>query len=323
VYSTVSCPRCGRKMRIPRDAPAGSVGQCPDPACGQKFTFARPKKGAPEVRQGSGPVSLPVLEDAPTEPALAVATDPAEPADEDIHPEAPTRLAYPKAPSMEAQPPRRPLIDPMQSSVVGERAIGDDEPSGSGLSDVAAGAAPAPVPEAGSLLNLAGQGVLLRPLRRSDAALVEQWITDAEWLRVESPTTAALAHHLQPDAHPRPAPAAMFGVSQIEDGKLIGTVGLFELDHRHRTGRLEIRLGEDDARGKGFRTEACRLMINHGFRELNLQRIWALVHHHDPRGRGAYKRSGLREEGRLRSAYYCDGRYWDITVMGILISEFE
>lgn len=84
-----------------------------------------------------------------------------------------------------------------------------------------------------------------------------------------------------------------------------------------------IVIGEKDCWGKGYGTEVTRLMVWHGFQNLNLNRIWLNVYDFNPRGIRAYEKAGFKKEGALRQAMYAEGKYHDTFVMGILREEWE
>jgi RimJ/RimL family protein N-acetyltransferase len=81
-------------------------------------------------------------------------------------------------------------------------------------------------------------------------------------------------------------------------------------------------LGEPEEWGKGYGSEATRLVLRYAFETLNLNRVWLHVYEYNERGLRAYEKAGFRREGRLRQEMFRDGRYWDTIVMGILRDEW-
>jgi RimJ/RimL family protein N-acetyltransferase len=63
--------------------------------------------------------------------------------------------------------------------------------------------------------------------------------------------------------------------------------------------------------------------MEHGFAELNLNRIWLAVLADNVRAERLYRSLGFREEGRLRDAQYKRGRYLDVILMALLRREFS
>ena len=89
----------------------------------------------------------------------------------------------------------------------------------------------------------------------------------------------------------------------------------------HRTAELQIRIGEGAERGAGRGSEAVVLLLNFGFRDLNLNRIFLHVFANNEPALRMYEKVGFTREGVLRRAAYIDGSYVDIVVMGILREE--
>ena len=105
----------------------------------------------------------------------------------------------------------------------------------------------------------------------------------------------------------------------LNDGNLlIGNVSLMEVNNIYRTATVGIFIGEAEHRGKGFGTEAMRLIVEYGFRTLNLHNIMLTVHSDNMRAIASYKKVGFTEFGRQREARYVDGRYLDTVYMEVL-----
>ena len=100
----------------------------------------------------------------------------------------------------------------------------------------------------------------------------------------------------------------------------LGVGGLEDIQRRARTAELGLWLAEPHW-GRGYGTDAVRTICRFGFREMNLRRIALHVYDMNPRGARAYEKVGFREEGRLRSDQFVDGRHSDLIVMGLLAGE--
>ncbi|MNN74218.1 putative ribosomal N-acetyltransferase YdaF [compost metagenome] len=74
--------------------------------------------------------------------------------------------------------------------------------------------------------------------------------------------------------------------------------------------------------GKGIATEVARSMLEFGFRELKLQRIYATCR---PENTGSYKvmeKIGMKREGHLREHFLKNGKWQDSYLYSILESEY-
>lgn len=103
--------------------------------------------------------------------------------------------------------------------------------------------------------------------------------------------------------------------------RLIGTCALSQLDGDNGSSTYHITIGEKDAWGHGYGTEATRLMLDHAFRTLGLHRIALSVFEFNERAIRSYVSCGFVIEGRAREAIWRDGRWWDELSMSILESE--
>ena len=106
-------------------------------------------------------------------------------------------------------------------------------------------------------------------------------------------------------------------------GRLIGSCAFSQLDPDNGSVLYHITIGERDAWGKGYGTEATRLMLDHAFGTLGLHRVALSVFSFNERAIRSYEKVGFAVEGRSREAIWRDGRYWDELQMSILAEEWR
>jgi len=106
-------------------------------------------------------------------------------------------------------------------------------------------------------------------------------------------------------------------------GRLIGSCAFSQMDPDNGSAMFHITIGEKREWGRGFGTEATRLMLEHAFNSLGLHRVALAVFEFNERAVRAYKRNGFKIEGRAREAIWRDGRWWDELSMSILQSEWR
>ena len=104
--------------------------------------------------------------------------------------------------------------------------------------------------------------------------------------------------------------------------RLIGSCAFSQVDGENGSAMYHITIGEKDAWGRGLGTEATRLMLDHAFDTLELNRVGLSVFSFNTRAIRAYEKVGFRHEGRLREAIRRDGSFWDEIQMGILREEW-
>ena len=108
-----------------------------------------------------------------------------------------------------------------------------------------------------------------------------------------------------------------------ETGRLIGSCAFSQVDGENGSAMYHITIGEKDVWGRGYGTEATRLMLDHAFGSLGLHRIALTVFEFNERAIRAYRRCGFVVEGRARESIWRDGRWWDELAMSVLSSEWH
>ena len=165
-----------------------------------------------------------------------------------------------------------------------------------------------------------GHSVRFAPLdAERDAETVSKWSHDPEYLRLLS---ADVARPLSPfqikkqyeewEKDAEKHPAFNFAVRLKEDDRLIGFVRLFRIEWTHATGSLQIGIGDRNDRGKGYGTEALRMVLRYAFDELNLYRLAAVTAAYNTGAIRFLERAGFVEEVRRRQAVQRDGQRWDM-----------
>ncbi|MBN1453524.1 MAG: GNAT family N-acetyltransferase, partial [Anaerolineales bacterium] len=108
----------------------------------------------------------------------------------------------------------------------------------------------------------------------------------------------------------------------LEDDRLLGDVTLSVINWGSREAFAGIGIGVREFWGKGFGTDAMRLILRYGFVELNLRRVSLNVFEFNQRALRSYEKAGFRVEGSQRQYIQREGRRWDIVFMGILREEW-
>jgi RimJ/RimL family protein N-acetyltransferase len=73
--------------------------------------------------------------------------------------------------------------------------------------------------------------------------------------------------------------------------------------------------------GRGYGSEATRLVVDYALDQVGLHRLSLEVFDHNPRARRVYEKCGFVLEGRLREALLWDGERHDSLTMAILQSD--
>lgn len=176
---------------------------------------------------------------------------------------------------------------------------------------------------------LKGNGILLRPFRRSDISYFLKWFNDPEviqYLNMYLPMTEmAEEKYIEELGTTRATTDAPFVIELIEGDstKPIGTIGLHRINNKDHNAIFGIAIGEKDCWNKGYGTEATRLLIDYGFEQLNLHRITSAAFDFNERSIRLHKRAGFKEEGRQREGSFKNGKFHDYVLFGLLREEWS
>lgn len=120
-----------------------------------------------------------------------------------------------------------------------------------------------------------------------------------------------------------PLHSALFMLHPTSDDKVIGFVALDGFDWAARSGWVGIGIGDEEYKGKGYGTEAMRLLLRYAFDGLNLNRLNLNVVSYNERAIRSYEQVGFRYEGTQREVICKEEQRWDIVDMGILRQDWE
>ena len=75
--------------------------------------------------------------------------------------------------------------------------------------------------------------------------------------------------------------------------------------------------------GQGYATEAAHAVVDFGFTNFGLHRVWAWCVADNTGSAHVLEKLGMRLEGHLLENEYYKGRWWDTLMYGILVQEWE
>ena len=114
-----------------------------------------------------------------------------------------------------------------------------------------------------------------------------------------------------------------FLIETLSENRPIGLIGLDGIRWTHGDAWVGIGLGERDYWGKGYGSDAMRILLRYAFSELNLHRLSLSVFEYNQRAIRSYQKVGFVDEGRARQFLNRDGQRYDLLFMGILRAEWE
>lgn len=165
--------------------------------------------------------------------------------------------------------------------------------------------------------------VYVRWLADTDKATLSQWQTDptiSESLAIDTiryilSASNSSNHRGNEDAH--------LGIYRKTDRRLIGFVGLINVDGATHQAELVKMIGDRSERAKGYARMATRLLLTYGFEHQQLDRIYLRTLGTNLKNIALNQSLGFAFEGLLRAAVRVNGQSRDIVLMALLKRDIE
>jgi RimJ/RimL family protein N-acetyltransferase len=171
-----------------------------------------------------------------------------------------------------------------------------------------------------------GDLIRLRAMEPADADALWRWNHDPDvmrWMDQGYAQSLAGVRSRFEGRSPNGYGDVLYGIEVREDGKLIGLVRLRDAEPETGCAELDIYLGEKDYWGRGYATDAVRVMCRYGFEKMRLHKIMLTVAAENEAAHHLYQKVGFVDEGRLREVFRRDGRWYDKFTMGLLEGELR
>jgi diamine N-acetyltransferase len=178
-----------------------------------------------------------------------------------------------------------------------------------------------------------GERIRFRAVEKEDLPLFVKWLNDPEvrhGILLRNPVSQTEEDGWYERMLNRPVDEHVMAIEvKLPPGdtgeecwKLIGSLAFDQVDWHVRAAEFGLLIGDKTYWNQGYGTEAVRLLLQHGFNTLNLNRIFLHVFENNPRAIRAYEKAGFILEGRERQAEFMDGKFIDVLRMSLLKSEF-
>jgi RimJ/RimL family protein N-acetyltransferase len=116
----------------------------------------------------------------------------------------------------------------------------------------------------------------------------------------------------------------MFIIQRLTDNKPIGAAGLLYVNWIIRSADFSFYIGESDAYidDIGYAEDAASLLINYGFQNLNLHKLWMELYEFDKKKLDFFQNKfSFMKDGKLRDNCFEDGSYWNSFILSLLIDQ--
>jgi RimJ/RimL family protein N-acetyltransferase len=177
-----------------------------------------------------------------------------------------------------------------------------------------------------------GKAICLAPLDLDrDPEVISRWSHDSIYLRMLDPALALplstpqvkkMLEEMEKEAD-ESGRLFHFTIRSLEDDHLIGTARIAWIDWSGGAGQVQIGIGSNADRGRGYGQEALSLILQFAFDEMNLFRLWALVPGYNDGALRFFHRAGFVDDVRFREALHRAGQRWDLLLLGLLSDEWR
>ena len=165
---------------------------------------------------------------------------------------------------------------------------------------------------------LAGKFVNLRIMEREDLPILLEWNNHPEFYGENLPLIQQSKTDLEKDFDKRPPEAKMFFVEK-KDGTKIGIIAHFLTGQLWEIGYVLT----SEERGKGYCSEAVKIMVDYLFLSKEMVRIQAVTDVRNVASQKVLEKVGFKKEGTIRKSAFFRGKWRDWFLYSILREEWK
>lgn len=171
--------------------------------------------------------------------------------------------------------------------------------------------------------KIIGKKCYLSPIDVNDTEKFTEWLNDLELTQYLSrlyPRSINIQN--EKESLEKIANEHNYSIIDIETDELLGNCGFVTVNNINQTGEVGIFIGNKKFWDKGYGTEALCLLLDFGFKVLNLHNISLSVVSFNPRAIRVYEKIGFKTIGKWRESLLMGKKRHDIIFMDILHDEF-
>ncbi len=176
--------------------------------------------------------------------------------------------------------------------------------------------------------KLVGDRIFLSPVDTSNEEIEKftEWMNDfkvTDYIGRSGYITTVIGEKEWLENTAKNTESRIFDIIELKDNKLIGVISLENFNWIERSAVLGIFIGDRDFRNNGYGAEAINLLLEYGFKYLNLHSIRLELLSINERAHKCYSKCGFKDTGCNREQVFLNGKYYDKLHMDILENEFK
>lgn len=168
------------------------------------------------------------------------------------------------------------------------------------------------------------ESIYLRPVEESDTTLIQKWRNTKNIQPYVREYRELSKRHIKSwMENITPSDKFEFFIVEDEIKTPIGVTGLTYIDWVSKNADIHLAIYAKDWIDDKYAPETLKVMLEYGFKHLNLHRIYAEVYEIDNKKIDFFTFNGFTFDGVLRDHHYYDGKYIDSHIYSILKHEYE
>ena len=169
--------------------------------------------------------------------------------------------------------------------------------------------------------KIVGKKCYLSPIDENDFQKFAQWLNEPELSIYLETYNEIVTTQSEKNRLDKAKNRHEYSIVELTNNELIGNCSLFRIDHLNQTAKTGLFIGRKDIWNKGYGTEALSLLLDYGFKALNLHNISLQVYEYNERAIKIYEKIGFKKIGIRREALYRNMKRHNIVYMDILADE--
>ncbi|MCW3115992.1 MAG: acetyltransferase [Chitinophagaceae bacterium] len=118
----------------------------------------------------------------------------------------------------------------------------------------------------------------------------------------------------------------MFIIQRLSDNSPVGAAGLLYINWIIRSADFSFYIGLDELYidNDGLALESARLLIDYGFKNLNLNKIWMELYEFDTKKIDFFTNNfAFKKDAFLRENCFEDGKYWNSYIISLTNNDYQ
>ena len=149
-------------------------------------------------------------------------------------------------------------------------------------------------------IPIQGERIILRRFRQEDADPMWETIHDPEFSKLtgthDTFTREQIDNYVTAQKNIEGIDRAAFIIALANDSRAVGEIVINDVERENRSANIRISLFYHEDLGKGYGTEAMRLMVDYGFKYMDLHRISLGVYAFNPSAIHVYEKIGFSKK---------------------------